>query len=111
MKKHRRILAAVFLGVVITLTFAPFVWAAEEGAGLDSSTKSFLALAGGFGIAIAASFGAMAQGKAISTGLDGIARNPGASGKIQTPMIIGLAFVESLVIYALVISLILIGKL
>ncbi len=48
MKKHRRILAAVFLGVVITLTFAPFVWAAEEGVGLDSSTKSFLALAGGF---------------------------------------------------------------
>jgi len=111
MKKHRKILAAVFLGVVITLTFAPFVWAAEEGAGLDSSTKSFLALAGGFGIAIAASVGAMAQGKAISTGLDGIARNPGASGKIQTPMIIGLAFVESLVIYALVVSLILIGKL
>jgi len=53
----------------------------------------------------------MAQGKAISTGLEGIARNPGAAGKIQTPMIIGLAFVESLVIYALVISLILIGKL
>jgi len=111
MKKHRKILAAVFLGVVITLTFAPFVWAAEEGEGLDSLTKSFLALAGGFGIAIAASVAAMARGKAISTGLDGIARNPGASGKIQTPMIIGLAFVESLVIYALVVSLILIGKL
>ena len=111
MKKNRKILAVAFLGVVLTLTFAPFVWAAEEGEGLDSSTKGVLALAGGFGIAIAAACGALAQGKAISSGLDGIARNPGASGKIQTPMIIGLAFVESLVIYALVISLILIGKL
>jgi len=111
MKKNRRILAFVFLGVVLTMAFAPFVWAAEEGVGLDSSTKGILALAGGFGIAIAAFGGALGQGRAISAGLEGIARNPGAAGKIQTPMIIGLAFVESLVLYALVISFILIGKL
>jgi len=43
--------------------------------------------------------------------LDGIARNPGASGKITTPMIIGLAMIESLVIYSLVVSLLLIFKL
>lgn len=110
MKKNRRIVALVFLGVVFTLAFAPFVWAAEEGAGLDSSTKGILALAGGFGISIAAFGGALAQGKAISTGLEGIARNPGAAGKIQTPMIIGLAFVESLVLYALVVSFMLILK-
>jgi F-type H+-transporting ATPase subunit c len=42
--------------------------------------------------------------------LEGIARNPNASGKIFTPMIIGLALIESLVIYALVIAFILQGK-
>lgn len=55
-------------------------------------------------IAIAAFGGALAQGKTASTALDGIARNPAASGKIFTPMIIGLALIESLVIYALIIA-------
>jgi F-type H+-transporting ATPase subunit c len=68
------------------------------------------ALAGGFGISLAAAAGVLAQAKSITTGLEGIARNPGASGKIQTPMIIGLAFQESLVLYALVVSFMLILK-
>lgn len=110
MKKNRRILVVTFLGIFFALAFVPLLWAAEEGEGLDSSTKGIIALAGGFGIAIAAFGGALAQGKAITAGLEGIARNPGAAGKIQTPMIIGLAFVESLVLYALVVSFMLILK-
>ncbi|WP_461393316.1 ATP synthase F0 subunit C, partial [Deferrisoma sp.] len=43
--------------------------------------------------------------------LEGIARNPAASGKLVTPMIIGLAMIESLVIYALVIALMIVLKL
>lgn len=54
--------------------------------------------------------GAMAQGKTAAAALEGIARNPGAQSKIQTPMIIGLALIESLVIYALVIAFTLAGK-
>lgn len=69
-----------------------------------------LALAAGFGIAIAAFGGALGQGKAAAAALEGIARNPGAAGKIQTPMIIALALIESLVIYAFVVALILQGK-
>ncbi len=49
-------------------------------------------------------------GLRLRAGLEGIARNPGAAGKIQTPLIIGLAFVESLVLYALVVSFILVLK-
>ncbi|MBF8250718.1 MAG: ATP synthase F0 subcomplex C subunit, partial [Deltaproteobacteria bacterium] len=49
--------------------------------------------------------------RATAAGLEGIARNPGASGKIMTPMIIGLAMIESLVIYALVIAFMLYFKL
>ena len=47
---------------------------------------------------------------AAATALDGIARNPGAADKIQGPMILGLALIESLVIYSLIIAFILVGK-
>ena len=48
--------------------------------------------------------------RAAAAALEGIARNPQASGKLFTPMIIGLALIESLVIYALVIAFILSGN-
>lgn len=85
--------------------------AAEEAKGLDPQVKQMIALAAGFGIALAAFGGALGQAKGIVAALDGIARNPGAQGKIVTPMIIGLAMIESLVIYSLVVSLLLIFKL
>ncbi len=66
-----------------------------------------LVLAIGFGVPIAVIGGALGQGKAAGSALEGIARQPEAAGKIQTAMIIGLALIESLVIYALLISLIL----
>lgn len=69
-----------------------------------------LALGACFAIGLAAFGGALGQGKAASAALEGIARNPGAAAKIQTPMIIALALIESLVIYALVIAFMLQGK-
>ena len=55
-----------------------------------------------------AAFGTgIAQGNAVRGAVEGIARNPGASGKILTTMLVGLAMIESLDIYALVIALIL----
>ncbi|MFW6087670.1 MAG: ATP synthase F0 subunit C [Myxococcota bacterium] len=66
-------------------------------------------LAAGLGIGIAAFGGALGQGKAAAAALEGIARNPNASGKLFTPMILGLALIESLVIYALVIAFMLVG--
>ena len=57
------------------------------------------------GIAIAAFGGALGQGRAASSALDGIARNPNAADKMFTPMILGLALIESLVIYSFVISI------
>jgi F-type H+-transporting ATPase subunit c len=70
----------------------------------DFSVKGWAALGAGFAIAIAVLGGALAQGKAASAALEGISRNPGAAPRIQTPMILGLALIESLVIYALVIG-------
>ena len=108
MKKFLTIV--MLLGILVCISGGIAI-AAESAAGLDSQVKQMVALAAGFGIAIAAFGGAVGQGKSIASALDGIARNPGASGKIVTPMIIGLAMIESLVIYSLVVSLLLIFKL
>jgi len=69
-----------------------------------------IALACGLGIGIAALGTGIGMGTAINAALNGIARNPEASGKIQINMILGLALIESLCIYALVISLLLVTK-
>jgi F-type H+-transporting ATPase subunit c len=70
-----------------------------------------LALAVGLGVPIAVLSAAIGQGKAAASAMEGIARQPEAAGKIQTSMIIALAFIESLVIYALLMFFLLQGKL
>ena len=85
--------------------------AEAPAAGGDSSAKTGIALAAGFAIGVAALGGALAQGRSVAAALEGIARNPGASGKLLVPMILGLALIESLVIYALIIAFSLTGKL
>jgi F-type H+-transporting ATPase subunit c len=66
------------------------------------------ATAAGFGIAIAAFGCGIGQGIGLRSAVEGIARNPESSGKVTVTMIIGLALIESLCIYALVIAIILI---
>ncbi|PIR24846.1 MAG: ATP synthase F0 subunit C [Deltaproteobacteria bacterium CG_4_10_14_0_2_um_filter_43_8] len=83
--------------------------AAEEATNMGGDSSA-LAISAGLAIAIAAFGGALGQGKAAATALEGIARNPEAASKIQTPMIIALALIESLVIYALVIAFMLQNK-
>ncbi len=81
--------------------------AAQTVGGYD---KGMIAIAAGLAIGIAALGGTLAQAKTAAAALEGIARNPAAQGKIFTPMIIGLALIESLVIYAFVIAFFLQGK-
>ena len=63
-------------------------------------------LAAALAIGLAAFGGSLGQGRTATAALEGIARNPSAQGKIFVPMIIGLALIESLVLYAFVIALI-----
>ena len=70
----------------------------------------WIAIAAGIGLGLAALGGALGQGRAAAAALDGIARNPGAADKIRGPMILGLALIESLVIYSLIIAFLLFGK-
>ena len=84
--------------------------AAAAGGG-DAGVKGYIALATGFCVSFAAFAGALGQGRAASMALDGIARNPQASDKIFVPMLLGLSFIESLVIFSFITSLILQAKL
>jgi F-type H+-transporting ATPase subunit c len=70
-----------------------------------------LALAAGLGLPIAVIGAGLGQGRATAAALEGMARQPEASGTIQTAMIIGLALIESLVIYALLMFFMLQSKL
>ncbi len=70
-----------------------------------------LAFGATLGLPSAVIFASTAQGKATSAALEGIARQPEATARIQTAMIIGLALIESLVIYSLLIFFLLMAKL
>src|SRR5687768_4607855 len=111
MYRTMKALSAMLFGAVALLSSAA-AFAQEAGAAAAGGGNRELGLAIGAGLAVglAALGGGLGQGRAASSALDGIARNPQASGKIFTPMIIGLALTESLVILAFVIAFTLSGK-
>jgi F-type H+-transporting ATPase subunit c len=82
---------------------------AQEGAGASGAAwlGPFTVVAAGIGMALAAGLCGLGQARAIAAAVEGIARQPGAAARIQTAMIIGLALIESLAIYTLVIAIIL----
>lgn len=73
----------------------------------------FALLAAGLavGVPLAAFGAALGQGKAAAAALEGMARQPELQNKLQTSMLISLAFVESLVIFSLLVLLLLMGRL
>ena len=83
---------------------------ASDGAGAGFWSFFGIAIACGFAIGVAAFGTGLGMGHAINGALQGTARNPEAGGKIMTTMIIGLALIESLCIYALLICFIMLGK-
>lgn len=91
-----------FSVLVLTLSLV-LVAASAFAADAAPAAAGGAATAALFAIAIAAFGGSIGMGLSISKAVEGIARNPEASGKIMTTMIIGLALIESLAIYTLVI--------
>jgi F-type H+-transporting ATPase subunit c len=74
----------------------------QTGGGAASSTN-WVAITSGFAIAIAAGLAAQGQGRAASSACEALGRNPAARAGIQVALILGLAFIESLVLFTLVI--------
>jgi len=101
-------LTGIVMGLLTVVGSATFAWAAERAGPVSEQTFFWVTvLTGGFAMALASAMAALAQARAISAALDGMARQPNAAGRIQTALIIGLAFIESLAIYVLLIALIL----
>ena len=75
----------------------------DAAAAATASASGVKAIAAGVGFAIAVVGGALGQSRIGAAACEGAARNPGAAGRIQTMMILGLALIESLVLFALLI--------
>jgi F-type H+-transporting ATPase subunit c len=89
-------------------TFAALPAFAQEGGG--GMASGGIAIGAGIAMGVAAMGGALGQGRAVASALDGIARNPAATQKMFVPMIIGLVFMETLVLFSFVIAFQLYGK-
>ena len=74
----------------------------------EQRTKQMKGLAAAIIIAVVATAGAVSMGLAISKAIDGIARQPEAEGKIRTTLMLGLVFIETAIIYALIVAILVI---
>lgn len=99
-------ISAVFALVLAAGLLSP-VFAQEPAArAVAPSVTQWAVFTAGISLAIAAAFGALGQGKAVSAAAEGIARNPGAADQIRGVLLLGLVLIESLVIYVLLVALI-----
>jgi len=97
----------IMMFIVMTLvSFSAFAQGTAPAAG----GVQWGVISAAFVLGIAAAAGAIGQSKAIAAACEGIARNPGAAPAIRLSMIIGLALIESLVIYALLLAFFIQGK-
>ena len=103
---RKAVLTALVSAVLLVLSNG----AAFAAEGDMDPSRGWIALAAGLAIAVAGFGAALGQGRAVAAAMESIGRNPNAAERIQTPMIIGIAFMEALAIYALVIAFFLQGK-
>lgn len=112
----KRVLVLFFVMMTVGATTLP-VWAeekapvtsgAEAEAETEESVKGTKAMAAAIAIAVAAAAGAIAMGISIAKSSEAIARQPEAAGNIRTGLMLGLVFVETAIIYALIVAILII---
>jgi F-type H+-transporting ATPase subunit c len=109
MPTRKKLFLAAFT-FAATFLLPVLAFAQDDRAGSNSfDVKAWAAAGAGIAIGLGVLGGALGQGRAAAAALEGISRNPGASARIQTPMILGLALIESLVLLAFVIAFFLQG--
>lgn len=115
----KRISASIILAVMIITTVSLCAFAVESTSADTSASDAIVleqesdstgskALAAGIAIGLAAAGGAIGMGMAIAKSSDGISRQPEAEGKIRTNLMLGLVFVETAIIYALIVAILII---
>ena len=110
MNRIRKIVAMGTAVVVATVGASTMAFAEEAAGGAGAGASGMIALSAALAIALSAFGAALGQGKAVAKAMESIGRNPNSADRIQTPMIIGLALMEALAIYGLIIAFILSGK-
>lgn len=111
-----KLAAAALLAITLSFIFVPnktYAAGTDEAqvqtvVGDDAYVTSAKAWAAGIAIAVAAGLGAIGMGLVIYKSVDGIARQPEAEGKIRTAMMLGLVFVETAIIYALIVAILIV---
>jgi F-type H+-transporting ATPase subunit c len=93
---------AFFAVATVLMTAVPTLAQAAAPDNAESVNK-YKAIAAGLGFALAAALAAIGQSRVAAAAAEGVARNPGAGARIQTLMILGLVFIETLVLFTLVI--------
>ncbi len=97
-----RKLSLLFLTFVFLFVASPVFAQASAGAPA-SNTQQWVVITSGFAMAIASGICGLAQGRATAAAAEGMARNPAATAAIRFALILGLALIESLALYTLVI--------
>jgi F-type H+-transporting ATPase subunit c len=94
-----RTFRSIFYATLSVLMFAAPVLAQAGAAAAEPRGGALLAQTGAIAVAIAALGGALGDGRAIAAACEGTARNPAAGGRIFTMMLLGLALIETLVLF------------
>lgn len=117
MSLFKRISVSFILVMIILSTVSAFVYAAPDNdaasdtvavSSTDDSSTGSKAIAAGIAIGLAAAGGAIGMGMAIAKSAEGISRQPEAEGKLRTNLMLGLVFVETAIIYALIIAILIV---
>jgi len=103
-------LKTILLLGLLALAATPLFAQENQGGASWAHGVNWGVLSAAIVLGMAAAAGAIGQSRAIAAAVEGIARNPSAAGPIRLSMIIGLALIESLVIYALLIAFFALGE-
>lgn len=111
--KLKRIFAVLAIMMLLTaMTVPAYADPAQNEPAIETEAESSVtgtkAMASAIMIAVVAAVGALGMSFAIAKSVDGMARQPEAAGKIQTGMMLGLVFIETAIIYALIVAILII---
>lgn len=116
MKTIRNFFRVIMIAMAVVMLFSTAVYAEEpidtvetaQNEETQDHSSGMKALAAAITVGLAAAAGAIGMGVAIAKSVEGISRQPEAEGKIRTSLMLGLVFVETAIIYALIIAVLII---
>lgn len=104
----KRLLICLILVLTVLLAAGTALAESTPDAAVAADSTSMKALAAAIAIGLASAAGAIGMGIAIAKSSEGISRQPEASDKIRTGLMLGLVFIETAIIYALIVAILIV---